>query len=304
MMELMKSILLFFASIRNSFLNILFEGITMFGEEELLIVMITFIYWNISKRRGYAICLSLMSSASIMGVLKAIVRFPRPWVLIEGFEPLRQGTATGYSFPSGHTTNATSAFTSFALLFKKRWVKIFSIIMIVLVPISRLYLGVHWPTDVIAGTIIGVGCSLFILDRFLRKYDNKPGSIKDAAIFGAIAFAVMVVLSILLMLGKVDATAFEDLNLTFAMLSGVLGGYAMERSTTNFRIKKGHWKLKILRYIIGISTTALFLFGLKPLLSVLGIYNSLTRGLRYFITGFWAVGLFPMIGVKLKLFSN
>ena len=106
--------------------------------------------------------------------IKEFVKAPRP-IGTEGLKSLRVSTATGYSFPSGHTQTATTFWTSLMIIFRKKWVNILGIVMILGVGLSRLYVGVHYPTDVIAGVIMGIllsymaECLVNFLSEKLKK---------------------------------------------------------------------------------------------------------------------------------------
>ena len=303
-MEIQKQILLFFATLHNSFLNSLFQLFTILGEELLLTAVAVFIYWNISKKKGFIVCLTLMSSTIVMGISKAIVRFPRPWTMIDDLDVVRQSTATGYSFPSGHTSCAGSAYGAMACSFKKRWLSIACAAIITLVAISRMYLCVHWPMDVAGGLIIGCGSALLLNGLFSKLFDNFEHYTKPMLIIGCALTFIWIGLGIIQNKGLVDVTAFEDLNVGIAMLSGVIFGYILEKSKYDYEIEEGNWKIKIVRYLIGMLGVLLFFEGLKSAFKALEIYNSLTRAVRYFITGFWACGLYPLLGRKLKLFAE
>lgn len=83
MMEIQKQLLLFMSGIHSGFLNLLVQVFTIFGEEFLLIAISVFIYWNINKKNGFVISMSLMNALSVMGIAKAIVDSPdHGWSLI------------------------------------------------------------------------------------------------------------------------------------------------------------------------------------------------------------------------------
>jgi membrane-associated phospholipid phosphatase len=88
-------------------------------------------------------------------LLKNIFRVGRP-IGVEGIASLRLHTAGGYAFPSGHTQGAASFWTALMISVKKKGIYGFGSAAIVLVAFSRMYLGVHWPTDVIGGIAAGV----------------------------------------------------------------------------------------------------------------------------------------------------
>ena len=139
-------IMLFFQSIGSSFLDAVANAFSFFGEEVSMILIITLIYWCISKRKGFVILFNMLSAMTVMNTLKAIFRVPRPFQkypeLIKG---QRVETATGYSFPSGHSTGSAVFYSSLALFFKKLWIMIPCIILLIGIPLSRLYLGVPSP---------------------------------------------------------------------------------------------------------------------------------------------------------------
>ena len=149
--------LYFLESIRNGFLDIFFIICTSFGEELVLISLFAVIYWCINKTLAYRIAFSYFLSGIAVQGLKIHFRIERPWVIDPDFKPVEQviDTATGYSFPSGHTQSSTSLYSSIAFHFKKRAVYIGAFILIAAVMFSRMYLGCHTPKDVLVSFEIG-----------------------------------------------------------------------------------------------------------------------------------------------------
>ncbi|MGE4526682.1 MAG: phosphatase PAP2 family protein, partial [Sphaerochaeta sp.] len=167
-----ESIMLFFLNIANPTLDFLANIASAVGEQTFVIAVILYIFYNYDKKKGFGLFTSVLFAVLGMGILKAIVRAPRPFQVLESIGGKRLETATGYSFPSGHTTTGSAFYTALALTFKKRSVSIFCAVMMVLVGLSRLYLGVHWPIDVFAGLLLGVTVS-FVVSRYLNAlYDD------------------------------------------------------------------------------------------------------------------------------------
>lgn len=142
-------------SIHNEFLDYVVQGITVLGEGAFILLVILCIYWGYNKRFGEYIGYSYLTSCLLNNWVKNIFKAERP-IGKEGIRSLRTQTATGYSFPSGHTQGAASTYFAIGLFKKKRFIKWGSLIVISLVAISRLYLGVHYPRDVIVGAVLGI----------------------------------------------------------------------------------------------------------------------------------------------------
>ncbi len=302
-MEIQKQILLFFASIHNSFLNLVGQAFTIFGEELVLISFSVFIFWCVDTKKGFGIVMSIINSLCVMGIAKAIVRFPRPWTVIEGLDTVRQQTATGYSFPSGHTTGAAAAYSATAVAFRKRWLSIICAVMIVIVGISRMYLCVHWPLDVVGGIMIGCGMTFMFISVFRTAYDDKKRCCKILVWLGMAATLASLVMSILVLAGVLDPIAFEDLSITLAIYGGMAFGLSIERKVFDYRVEKGNWGIKLLRYAFGMIVIVLLLVLVKKALVALNISNIDTRSLRYFLIGLWAC-LYPILGRTMGLFKG
>lgn len=158
-------------SIHNEGLDFIFQGITMLGESVTILLIILSIYWSFNKRVGEYMAYSFLTSALLNNMIKNIVKAPRP-INEEGIRSLRVHTATGYSFPSGHSQGGASTYWSFAISNRKKTLKIISIIVILLVGLSRLYLGVHYPRDVIFGIIFGM-ITAVITHYLFQRFENK-----------------------------------------------------------------------------------------------------------------------------------
>ncbi|MFW6208350.1 MAG: phosphatase PAP2 family protein [Spirochaetota bacterium] len=103
-----------------------------------------------NKRLGYRVGFAFLASAVVNPLLKNSFRIERP-IGVEGIESQRLHTATGYAFPSGHTQGATAFWTGMMTYVRRRWMYLLGTALIFLVALSRMYLGVHWPSDVIGG---------------------------------------------------------------------------------------------------------------------------------------------------------
>lgn len=148
-----------FRNTAGSFLTDFFVKMTFFGELNTAVVILALIYWCVSKELGTYLFMGWSGNRLVNGVLKISVCAYRPWIRDARVLPYGNAltTATGYSFPSGHTTNAATIFGGGGLrkdLSKPLRAVLF--LFLALVAFSRLFLGVHTPQDVLVGSCAGV----------------------------------------------------------------------------------------------------------------------------------------------------
>ena len=284
--------------IRNPVLNTLMSLITTLGEETVVIVMAVLVFWCVNKKDGYYLIGVGFFGMLINQFLKVIFRIPRPWVLDENFTIVESAReqATGYSFPSGHTQNATSLFGSVAMIAKKTWLKITFVVVLLLVAFSRMYLGVHTPLDVGVSLLIGA-----VLVLGLRPLMNKFG---DNNLFMAILFSSMAVLGIVMYVYMVtykfpegtDFTNIESGIYNSAKLIGaslaLLASYFIEKKYVKFDTK-GSILAQIIKVVVGFLLILAIKSGLStPLAMLFG--KNLGGGIRYFLIIIFAVVVWPM----------
>ena len=160
-------------SIRNPFLNSIMIFITSLGNGGMIWIAATILLLIPKKTRkvgamsGVALLLSLLINNNL---IKNIVQRPRPFVTFTDLQIIIP-TPSEFSFPSGHTSSSFAAAAVFYRHLPKK-LGIPSVVLAGLIGFSRLYVGVHYPTDVIAGVIMGILLSYlaeFIINLFLKK---------------------------------------------------------------------------------------------------------------------------------------
>ncbi|MDP4012515.1 MAG: phosphatase PAP2 family protein [Candidatus Nanoarchaeia archaeon] len=147
----------FVKAIRNPFLDSAMKGFYFIGAQLVVLAVLTFVLYYNRPTRKWIIpwWITWITSLAVTFVLKFLIERIRPEI-ITALIP-----ETGFAFPSGH---ATAAFASVPLvnkIFKKT--KLFWIVYVVLIGFSRIYLGVHYFSDVIAGALVGIICGKIIL---------------------------------------------------------------------------------------------------------------------------------------------
>ncbi len=287
-LEFQKEIIVFLQSLRSVATEFFFNFVSFFGEPEFYILLLGLIYWVLNKKAGEVIGVTLGLSLSLNNILKAIFQIERPHITYDEIDNLRASTATGSSFPSGHTQGAASLFFALALAFKKRFLMIIAVVMTILMMLSRVFLGVHYLQDVLAGALIGFLLALMV-HKIFQKYHNQPLVLHK--IYG---------LMIALMLPAVLLVDVNDFFRGYGIFVGLILAVVIEKRYVNFTLVIS-WQRKVLRYLIGvillmISMTVLgLLFGLAP--------ENLKNGLdfiRFFLVALIGFGLYPMFFTKFK----
>ena len=154
-------ILLFLQEFRNgagSFLTDFLSKMTFFGELNTALVMMALIYWCVNKDLGAYLLMGWSGNRLVNGALKVTVCAYRPWIRDVRILPYGNSisTATGYSFPSGHTMNSATVFGGGALRKElPKLLRVILVIIVLLIAFSRLFLGVHTPQDVLVGAAAG-----------------------------------------------------------------------------------------------------------------------------------------------------
>ncbi len=274
-LEILRSI----QSIANPFLDILFQLITMCGEQIVLISIIAVIYWALDKKFGEYIAYSVLTSVLLNNTIKDIFKMKRP-IGEKGIRTLREQTATGYSFPSGHTQNASSFYGAMAIYLKKRVMHIIATIMIILVGFSRLYLGVHYPKDVIVGGILGVLTSL-ICYKLYNKFENKM---------------LLYVITFVIFIPALTFAHSADFIKGMGTYLGFIIGIYIEKKYVNFSVE-GSTGNKIIRVLLGILILLTLQVGLKVLLPSATIFSFI----RYLLISLTGIGIYPMVFKKFKV---
>ena len=155
---------------------------TFLGEVNTVLVIMAVVYWCVSKEFGAYLMMGWSGNRLINGVLKVSACVYRPWIRDARIEPLAgtRETATGYSFPSGHSTNAATVYGG-AMLRKElpAGARIALGLTVFLVMFSRCFVGVHTPQDV----LVGAGMSLLVMlitREVMAWLTDHPG--KDVAV--------------------------------------------------------------------------------------------------------------------------
>lgn len=280
-----ESFLQWLTGLQVSALNSAAKLITFMGSEEFYLIAIPFVYWCVAKRLGFRLFYVFALSMYVNTVLKAMIAAPRP-IGAEGVSSLyADPEGYGYpndSFPSGHMQGTATFWGYLALQAGRPALWIAAAVMLLLVGASRLYLGLHWPLDIVGG--LGVAVVLIALSTLLeRALSRSTDTLR--------ALAVVMLPIILFVAYPLEGTA----KVTGVMLGAGLG-YLWETSRLRVHLPDG-WGRRAVAFVIGIAGVLAIKSGLQAVLSE----GHLFEAIRYACIGFWVIGAAPWLFVQLRL---
>ena len=273
-------------SIRMPGLNELMLTVTTLGEETAFLVLALIFFWCVDKKKGYFLMAVGFIGTMVNQFLKLLFRIPRPWVLDPNFTILEQAreAAAGYSFPSGHTQMAVGTFGGIAASSEKRWIKAVCVILAVLVGISRMYIGVHTPKDVLVSAVIAVLLVVLLRKPVLSGDDRAMKTL--LAVMIAMAVGLLAFVEFWRFPGDIDAHNLESgVKNAYTMigsLTGVAVVYILEKKYVNFS-EKAVWWAQILKAVLGFGLVLLVKEGMRGPLDALFVGHMASRAVRYFL---------------------
>jgi len=288
----------FLREISSPLIDTLTEFITMLGEEYIMVLLLVLIYFAYDKIFGKKLAFIIFTSLSLNGSVKGIVARTRPFTVDPTLDSVRKETATGYSFPSGHTQNSSTIYLGIAYnnTIKKRLVWTIAIILSILIGLSRLILAVHYPTDVLVGLIFGVVCAIGL--SILYKKIVKD--LKSETLLFLITFIIFIPFCFIFYKPNYqDIHIYKNFYTSLAMFGGFILGNYLEGKYVNFN-NETQLKIKLLRILGAIILYVIINFGLKFILPNENIFCDI---FRYFMITFTIIGLYPLC-FKNILFKN
>jgi membrane-associated phospholipid phosphatase len=278
-------------SIKTPGLDTLFIVITSFGDEMFFIILLTLVYWSVDKRAGARLAFALFLSAYVNSFFKEIWKLPRPFEADPTVAVIREG---GYSLPSGHSQMAVTVWGIVAFELKRKWFWIVAIFLMLSIGFSRVYLGVHYPTDVLAGWGFGI-VILVLYILFVERIERWVKSWNFWLKMG-VSFVLPIIMAILL---------HEKNAVTVA---GGLFGLGVGLTVAGRFLKwsvAGSFRRRTLRFIVGFIGLAIIFIGLRLIFPAENsdIYYMFVF-IRYAVIGIWvtlgapAVFLLTSLAVK------
>ena len=292
-------LLYWFETIRTPALDAAMSLVTRLGEETFFMVAALFMFWCVDKRRGYYLLAVGFTGTLINQWLKIVCRVPRPWVRDPHFtivESARDGAA-GYSFPSGHTQSAVGVFGGVARFTRRWWLRCVCLVLLVLVSVSRMYLGVHTPADV--GVSFAVTAALVLLLYPLIEstlwFPGRMYVILGVLLGASAAFVAFV--ELFPFPADVDGANLAGAVKNAWSMAGAVGGMLLACLFDNRLLQfpnRAPWWGQLVKLLGGLVLVVLVKSLLKaPLLALCGGHQA-AHALRYFLMVLTAGALWPM----------
>lgn len=300
----------------GGWLKLPMEIFTFLGDEQFYLIAIPLVYWCLHKGLGADLGIMLVLSSFTNTSLKSFFKHSRPF-----WENATLGlsSASSFSTPSGHAQSSAALFGQvgrFGADRRNRWLWIGGMgLLIILVALSRVYLGVHFPGDILWGAAVGLGLlALYyglkpvLLPRLMRlslAAHVLLALVAATIIFGVIALMLSIPFGSGQMFGElyVEAwgSALSDAGTVAGLAIGLWIGLVLETRYIGFSVA-GSWWQRVLHYLIGVAGLFAVWMGLRMIFPqeplVLGLA---LRIVRYGLAMLWAIAIWPWLFVRIGL---
>lgn len=269
--------------IRMPGLNELMLTITHLGEETAFLAIALIVFWCVDKHEGYYLMGVGLFGNMANQFLKIVCRVPRPWIRDPNFTALEAAIpeAGGYSFPSGHSQTAVGTFGCIAVSQKNKIIRAICIAFMILVPFSRMYVGVHTPADVLVGSAMALVMVFAFRPLMLRGNKNHI----QAAFTGLLFLSIFYLLFVELypFPSDIDIQNYESAvknGYTFiGCFSGVIIVFMVDEDWLHFDTK-AIWWAQILKALGGLAVVLAVKEGMRPVLEAFLLVMP-ARAVRY-----------------------
>jgi membrane-associated phospholipid phosphatase len=297
------------------------SAITWLGSEYFYILVMALLYWCVDTSLGLRVGFILLLSNSVNSIFKVLFHSPRPYWIDSRVRALVYESSFG--LPSGHAQNAMSIWGIIAATIKGKtfWL---AGVLILMMGISRIYLGVHFLHDVVLGWLVGallVALFVHFEKPVVTWFEHLPLGYRLTAAFASalVMIAAAMAVHAITTGWKIPETWFSTAlaatpDLPIDPLSmggtftgsgtwfGMTAGLALMAGGHGGHDPRGPLSSRILRFLLGIAGLGVIYLGLGLLFPDTPDFLSyVLRFIRYSLVGFWAIWLAPLIFVKLGL---
>ena len=266
-----------------------FRFLTFVGDQEFQMLLLPLVYWCLDREAGARLLILFLLSAYLNSVAKLILDQPRP----HAFDPRVQRLvdADGGGLPSGHTQGTVVVWGYIAAQWRRPWILALAAVLMIGTPLSRVYLGVHFPTDLLGGYLLGA----LLLWAYFAITPSLTEKLRKWSMRSQLLIAALPPLSLMLVYPGRDRNSI----LIGAAWLGIAAGIVLERRFVGFTAGGPWWK-RCCAYVLGLAVLFSVYYGLRVLFADLepaGIW----RFARYALVGFWGSCGAPWLFARLKL---
>ncbi len=296
-------------------LDTVMEFFTFLGRVEFYFLLIAFLYWIVDSKLGFRVSMILLSTDIVTTSFKTLLHQPRPYWVAD----VKQLSAEpSYGIPSSHTSDSLAVWGYLIYHVRKNWFRVIAVILIIMIALSRLYLGVHFLHDILGGWLIG-GVMLFLFIKYEEKVSSWLNTHTTRFQIGfSFLISLMIIATGLIILALIASTPDPDswanfssdarsISHYFSLAGAFFGGfsgYVLMKGYARFETG-GTWVQQTGRYFLGILFVFIILFGLDELFGQFAVDESapgyILRYIRYGATTFWVILGAPWAFLKLRL---
>ncbi len=306
------SLVEFLADHRNIYLTHFLHAISFLGTAYFYFFFTTLVYVVWDKRLAVRLTVLLLLTMVLNDLLKIFIKNPRPFVAdgtykgkwaVPPFEA--KALALEYSTPSGHAMGSAAFYSNLFSFTRNRFLRLGLVVLVVLIGVSRPYLGVHYVEDVLLGWAIGLPFGLVAFrysDRLANLWNEFPHGLQIAiTVAGS---AVVWLLAVALNGWHIDSQVGE-MTIYCGWLTGIVIGCPLELRIVNFDPRSGRLAAKFLRYFLSIGIMIAVSLGLNaafaPIAANASFIGSALDYLRIATASFAGMFFAPFVFCKLKL---
>lgn len=295
--------------------------ITFLGNEQFYMLVMPALYWCVDSVLGLRVGVMLLTSGILNGTAKLIFKSPRPYWFDE--QIAAHSSESSFGMPSGHAMNSISVWGLLAASIRKKSVTVILAVIIFLIGISRIFLGVHFTSDVLVGWLLGALLLIVFLhvEKKVAAWVSRLTLGQFAAIMFLISLAIIAITALIIRAnvdwripsawitnameaapeGEIDPFSLDGTITNAAVLFGLAIGAVWMNRRGGFNAG-GIWWMRLLRFVIGVSGVLLFWAGLGTVFpDSADLLGFALRYIRYALTGLWISAGAPFLFVRFNL---
>jgi membrane-associated phospholipid phosphatase len=283
---------------------------TMLGQSKFYFALLPLIFWCVSQEVGANLALLLFMSSYFNNLFKGTIQEPRPYWLDAGL--LKGSPSDSFGLPSGHAQSVATMWGYVALRLRRWWGWAAAVFMIVMVSLSRVYLGKHFATDVLGGVLVGA----VLIAGYVAFQPRVRAWFAGRSLGAQVGWVTLAIAAALLGSTAIAGSRQIGYDLSFyipglgaakenivTMSGALLGagvGLVLERRYVRFSASGSLWQ-RLARAVIGMAGVWMLFFQSEFFLpsEPLALFLVMNFG-RYAVTTFWVTFIWPWVFVQLK----